>query len=137
MRGHPFRYEHRNEPLLPWRRFLLHRVGITLLLATMVILVSLAIGMLGYHFSAGLGWMQAFLNASMIVGGMGPVDHLQTPLAKLFAGIFALYSGVVLVAIAGLLLAPFLHRLMHRFHLEGREHPATGSTGGGNDHPDA
>lgn len=118
---HPFRYEHRGEPLLPWRRFLVHRVGMTLSLAAAVILVSLVIGMLGYHFTAGMDWLAAFLNASMILAGMGPVDTLHTTVAKLFAGIYALYSGLVLVAVAGLLLAPFLHRMMHRFHLEGRE----------------
>jgi hypothetical protein len=67
-----------------------------------------------------MGWLDAFLNAAMILGGMGPVDTLHNPAGKLFAGLYALYSGLVLIAIAGLLLAPFLHRLMHRFHLEGR-----------------
>ncbi|ODU92956.1 MAG: hypothetical protein BGP23_13840 [Lysobacterales bacterium 66-474] len=115
-----FRYEHRSEPLLPWRLFLLRRVGKTLAAAAAVIAVSLLIGMLGYRLTEGMGWLDAFLNASMILGGMGPVDTLHTDAGKLFAGFYALYSGLVLVGTAGLLLAPFMHRLMHRFHLENR-----------------
>lgn len=117
---HPFRYEHRNEPLLPWRRFLLHRVGNALAVGGTVIVASLVIGMLGYRITEGMDWLDAFLNAAMILGGMGPVATLHTHAGKLFAGIYALYSGLVLVATAGLLFAPFLHRLLHRFHLEGR-----------------
>lgn len=115
-----FRYEHRSEPLLPWRLFLLRRVGKTLAAAAVVIAVSLLIGMLGYRLTEGMGWLDAFLNASMILGGMGPVDTLHTDAGKLFAGFYALYSGLMLVGTAGLLLAPFMHRLMHRFHLENR-----------------
>lgn len=115
-----FRYEHRSEPLLPWRLFLLRRVGKTAAAATAVIVVSLILGMLGYRLTEGMGWLNAFLNASMILGGMGPVDTLHSASGKLFAGIYALYSGLVLVGTAGLLLAPFMHRLLHRFHLEGR-----------------
>lgn len=117
---HMFRYEHRSEPLLSWRVFLLRRVGKTLAAATAVIVVSLAIGMAGYRLTEGMGWLESFLNASMILGGMGPVDTLHSRAGKLFAGIYALYSGLVLVGMAGLLLAPFVHRLLHRFHLEGR-----------------
>lgn len=116
---HPFRYEHRNEPLLPWKRFLLHRVGRTLVLGLVVIVVSLLIGMLGYRITEGMDWLDAFLNAAMILGGMGPVATLHSAAGKLFAGLYALYSGLMLIGIAGLLLAPFLHRLMHQFHLEG------------------
>ena len=115
-----FRYEHRSEPLLPWRLFLLRRVGKTVAGALAVIVVSLILGMLGYRLTEGMGWLEAFLNASMILGGMGPVDTLRSNAGKLFAGIYALYSGLVLVGTAGLLLAPFMHRLLHRFHLEGR-----------------
>jgi hypothetical protein len=117
---HLFRYEHRDDPLLPWRLFLLHRVGRTLAVAAAVIVVSLVIGMLGYRLTEDMGWLDAFLNASMILGGMGPVATLHTRAGELFAGLYALYSGLVLVGTAGLLLAPFLHRLLHRFHLEGQ-----------------
>lgn len=105
---------------MPWRAFLLRRVGKTLVAAALVIATSLVIGMLGYRLTEGMGWLNAFLNASMILGGMGPVDTLHTAGGKLFAGCYALYSGLVLVGTAGLLLAPFMHRLLHRFHLENR-----------------
>lgn len=117
---HLFRYEHRSESLLPWRLFLLRRVGKTVAAAAGVVVVSLILGMLGYRLTEGMGWLDAFLNASMILGGMGPVDTLHSAAGKLFAGFYALYSGLVLVGMAGLLLAPFVHRLLHRFHLEGR-----------------
>lgn len=116
---HLFRYEHRSEPLLPWRVFLIRRIGRTLTVCSVVIMASLFIGMLGYRLTEGMGWLDAFLNASMILGGMGPVDTLHSATGKLFAGFYALYSGLVLVGTAGLLLAPFMHRLLHRFHLEG------------------
>lgn len=116
---HLFRYEHRSEPLLPWHDFLLKRVSRTLLASVLVIVVSLAIGLLGYRLTEGMGWLEAFLNSAMLLGGMGPVDAMHTTAGKLFAGVYALYSGLVLVGVAGLLLTPFLHRLLHRFHLEG------------------
>jgi len=115
-----FRYEHRSEPLMPWRAFLLRRVGRTLVAAAVIIVASLVIGMLGYRLVEGMGWLEAFLNASMILGGMGPVDTLHSAGGKLFASFYALYSGLMLVGTAGLLLAPFMHRLLHRFHLENR-----------------
>lgn len=118
---HLFRYEHRDEPLLPWRIFWLRRVGKTFVAGAAVIAISLVVGILGYRLTEGMDWLDAFLNASMILGGMGPVDTLHTVAGKLFAGIYALYSGLVLVATAGLLFAPFLHRLLHRFHLENRK----------------
>ena len=117
MRG-IFRYEHRNEPLLPWRSFLLRRVSRTLAVGGAVIAASLLIGMLGYRCTEGMGWLDAFLNASMILGGMGPVNVMHSAAGKLFAGFYALYSGLILIGVAGLLLAPFMHRLLHRLHLE-------------------
>src|SRR5690242_14586321 len=113
-----FRYERKHEPLLPWRDFLLRRVARSLGLGLAVIAVSLLAGMLGYRAAEGMGWLDAFLNASMILGGMGPVNALQTSGGKVFAGIYALYSGLVVIFVAGLLFAPFAHRLLHRFHLE-------------------
>ena len=115
-----FRFERRGEALLPWRVFLLRRVGRTLLACAVVIVLSLVLGMVGYRLTEGMGWLDAFLNASMILGGMGPVDTLHSAGGKLFASFYALYSGLVLVFTAGLLLAPFMHRLLHRFHLENR-----------------
>lgn len=89
-----------------------------LLVALAVMLFSLAIGMLGYHQLAGLSWIDAFLNAAMLLGGMGPVDTLTSDGAKLFAGIYALYCGVVFIATAGLLITPLGAYVLHRFHLD-------------------
>ena len=83
-----------------------------------LVLASLSIGVLGYHTLEGLAWIDALLNASMILGGMGPVDTLRTPGGKLFASLYALYSGLVLLVAAGILFAPIIHRALHRFHLE-------------------
>jgi hypothetical protein len=78
----------------------------------------LFIGMLGYHASEGFSWIDAFLNASMLLGGMGPVDPVHTAGGKLFAGLYALYCGFAVLAIAGIIFAPIVHRFLHRFHLE-------------------
>lgn len=111
-------YERKHEPLLPWRVFLFRRVAKTLALGLSVIACSLIAGIGGYRLTEGMHWLDAFLNAAMILGGMGPVDMLHTSGGKLFAGIYALYSGLVVIFVAGLLFAPFAHRLLHRFHLE-------------------
>lgn len=113
-----FHYEHKHQPLLPWRVFLLRRVAKTLSLGLAVIAISLLVGMLGYRIAEGMDWLDAFLNAAMLLGGMGPVDALHTAGGKVFAGIYALYSGLIVIFVAGLLFAPFAHRLLHRFHLE-------------------
>ncbi len=78
---------------------------------------SLALGVVGYHALEDLPWIDALLNASMLMGGMGPVDALHTTAGKLFASAYALYCGLLLLVAAGVLFAPILHRLMHRFHL--------------------
>jgi hypothetical protein len=90
-------------------------------LAVAVILVSLAAGVCGYHYLDGLPWVDSLLNASMILGGMGPVDPLRTTAGKIFASGYALYSGLALIAVVGLLLTPILHRVMHQFHMEYKE----------------
>jgi hypothetical protein len=77
---------------------------------------SLFLGMLGYHLLVKLPWVDAFLNASMLLGGMGPIDAPQTSAGKLFAGIYALYAGLVFLIVVGIILAPIVHRIMHRFH---------------------
>ena len=84
-----------------------------------VVFVTLVIGILGYHGFEGIPWTDAILNASMILGGMGPVDTLHTVGGKLFASAYALFSGVLFIGIMGIILAPFAHRLLHRFHFEG------------------
>jgi hypothetical protein len=83
-----------------------------------IILFSLGIGVIGYHYFESMPWIDAVLNASMILGGMGPVDTLQTSAGKIFASFYALYSGIVLLASVGVLAAPIFHRILHRFHLE-------------------
>jgi hypothetical protein len=110
-------YEHRNHPLLSRARFA-RRVARHVLLAFIFVAVALGIGIFGYHFIAQLKWVDSLLNASMILGGMGPVDPLQSNAAKIFASFYALFSGLAFVGIATLLVAPFAHRLLHRFHLE-------------------
>ncbi len=110
-------FEHRTEPLLPWSAFFIRIIGLLLIVAGIVAL-ALATGVIGYHTLGGLPWIDALLNAAMILGGMGPVDALHTDAAKLFASVYALFSGVVFIAVAGLLLAPLFHRVLHHFHLE-------------------
>lgn len=86
-------------------------------MAAALVAVSLAVGICGYHYLAGLRWVDSLLNASMILGGMGPVDTLNTNAGKIFASVYALYSGLALVAVVGLLLTPVIHRFLHKFHI--------------------
>jgi hypothetical protein len=116
-------YEPRHEKLLPFRRYLARQLRHTAVALGMVG-GSLAIGMLGYHLIAGLSWVDAFLNASMILTGMGPVALLQTDAAKIFAGLYALFSGLIFLVSTGILSAPLLHRILHRFRLDLDERPA-------------
>lgn len=111
-------YEHRGQPVLPLHRFLL-RLASSAVAAFVLIGSSLAAGMVGYHMLEGLSWMDAFLNSAMLLGGMGPVNNPTTHGGKLFAGIYALYCGLVVIFVAGILLAPILHRVLHRLHVEG------------------
>jgi len=113
-------FEHRHETLLPFPLFI-RRVARWAALAFAVVVVSLAVGVCGYHYLDGLPWVDSLLNASMILGGMGPVDPLKTTAGKVFASAYALYSGLALIAVVGLLLAPIIHRVMHQFHMEYRE----------------
>ena len=83
----------------------------------MLVSFALAVGVLGYHFIARLPWIDALLNASMILGGMGPVDTLATSAAKIFASCYALFSGLAFIGIASAMVAPFAHPLLHKFHL--------------------
>ena len=112
-------YERRSHPLLSRAKFA-RRVARHLLLALFLICVALGMGVVGYHSIGGLSWIDSLLNASMILGGMGPVDPLHSDAAKLFASFYALFSGLAFVGIASLMIAPFAHRLLHRFHIEGK-----------------
>lgn len=108
-------YEHRGvRPLA--RPVFLRRLAGHVGVATALLLASLALGMWGYHRFERLAWLDAFLNAAMLLGGMGPVDPPRTTAGKLFAGAYALYAGLVFLSVAGIVGAPLLHRLMHRFH---------------------
>jgi len=110
-------FEHRTKPLLPRKTFVL-RVLRSLALAFGILVGSLGLGILGYHFCAGLSWLDALLNAAMILSGMGPVNELHTVAGKLFASFYALFSGVVFITAVAVLLAPVIHRFLHQFHLE-------------------
>jgi len=110
-------YEHRTHGLISRGEFG-RRVVRHVMLATVVMFASLALGVIGYHYVADLKWIDALLNASMSLTGMGPVDTMVTARAKLFASLYALFSGVVFLGVASVLVAPFAHRLLHRFHLE-------------------
>ena len=110
-------FEHRRQPLLP-RRVFYGRLALSAGIGLVIVVVSLAIGMAGYHFLEKMTWLDAFVNAAMILSGMGPIGDLKTTGAKIFAGVYALYSGLALILIAGIVLAPIVHRFLHKFHLE-------------------
>lgn len=110
-------FEHRQQPLLSQREFLLRQLKF-LLVAIGIIFGSLILGMLGYHYLENLAWIDALVNAAMILGGMGPVNELHTNAGKLFASFYALYSGIIFLVSVGVILAPLYHRFLHRFHLE-------------------
>jgi hypothetical protein len=126
-------YERHGDKLLPRRQFV-RRLAMHALFVLGVAVISLGVGILGYHYLEGLPWLDAFLNAAMILGGMGPVSPLTTPGGKLFAGLYALYSGLVLLVMAGVLLAPVVHRLLHRFHLDVAEDNDAAEPADGPDH---
>jgi hypothetical protein len=110
-------YEHRSEPLLP-RTLFIRRLLRHGLVAGVVVACSLAVGVLGYRLFEGFSWLDSLLNASMILGGMGPVNPLATATGKLFASFYALFAGIAFLATVGILVAPFAHRLLHRLHME-------------------
>ena len=113
-------FEHRAQPVIPRHHFMV-RLAHSGAVALGLIAVSLLIGMVGYHALEGLSWIDAFLNASMLLGGMGPVTTPVTYAGKLFAGLYALYCGVAVLLVAGVILAPIAHRILHRFHMESRK----------------
>ena len=108
-------YEPRTDPPIATHHFVRRLINHAGLVAALI-LGSLFIGMCGYAYFEHLSWLDAFLNAAMLLGGMGPVDLPHSEGGKLFAGLYALYAGLVVLAVAGLTLAPFVHRLLHKFH---------------------
>ena len=113
-------YESRNEPLLSRRAFA-GRLAASFGAASLLIAVSLFAGMCGYKYLENMTWVDAFVNAAMILSGMGPVEILHTNAGKIFAGCYALYSGLALILATGLIFAPVVHRVMHKFHIESDE----------------
>jgi hypothetical protein len=110
-------FEHHSQPLATQAEFAQRILRYGLVTAG-IILFSLGVGMVGYHSFESLSWIDSLLNASMILGGMGPVNVLRTDAGKIFASLYALYSGIILLASVGILVTPIFHRFMHRFHLE-------------------
>jgi hypothetical protein len=110
-------YERKHQKLAPLSVFARRMLGATGI-AVSIILVVLLIGIAGYHWLAGLDWIDSLLEASMILGGMGPVNPITTTSAKLFASGYALFSGLVFIGLMGILLTPVIHRIMHKFHVQ-------------------
>ena len=122
---HVLRYESKHQPLLSRQAFA-RRLARNFALASLLVGVSLVVGMLGYRYLEGMEWIDAFANASMILSGMGPLGPLQTWGGKLFAGLYALYSGLLMILATGIVFAPVVHRLLHRFHIESDERESKG-----------
>ena len=110
-------FEHRHEKLAPVSLYL-QRIAGSLAIAICLIIVALSLGIAGYHYISGFNWIDSLLEASMILGGMGPVKELPNDTAKLFASIYALFSGVIFIALVGIILSPVAHRVLHEFHID-------------------
>lgn len=113
----PHSFEHRQQKLIPFNTYLVRQLKF-LLSAFLLLAFGLSIGVLGYHEFESMSWLDSFLNASMILGGMGPVDVLHTQAGKIFAGLYALFSGLMFLVAAGLFFSPMVHRLLHKFHFD-------------------
>jgi len=116
MMGTEGMFEHHRKPLLSRRQFM-HRQLQYFCFSLLILAFSIGIGTAGYHFWGNLSWIDSFLNASMILTGMGPVDHLETNQGKLFSAFYALFSGISFLTFVAVLFAPFYHRFLHKFHL--------------------
>jgi hypothetical protein len=112
-------YEHRREPIAPTKVFM-RRLVRSIAVGLLIVLAALAVGVLGYRVFGGLSWLDSLYNASMILGGMGPVDaRPEIPAAeKWFASAYALFSGFAILIIAGVMFGPLFHRFLHRFHAD-------------------
>jgi hypothetical protein len=113
-------YERRHDQLAP-RSVFVKRIIASLAVALGIIFVALLIGIAGYHYIAGFNWIDSLLEASMILGGMGPIKELPNDVAKIFASVYALFSGLILIALMGIILSPVIHRVMHRFHVDEKD----------------
>ncbi len=112
-----FRFEHHTKPVASHAAFA-GRVAANIFAATLIIGVALLAGMAGYRVTEGMDWLDAFLNAAMLLGGMGPVAPLETAGGKLFAGVYALLCGLLFVLVSGIVLAPVLHRVLHALKVD-------------------
>lgn len=110
-------FENKSERLIS-RKVFYKRLALSFGFSCLVIFGTLGMGVCGYHYLEGLAWIDALVNASMLLGGMGPVDPVRSTGGKLFASFYALFCGLVLIAAVGILLAPIAHRFLHKFHLE-------------------
>ena len=110
-------FEHRSKPLLP-RAVFYRRIFRHFSIACLIIIGSLGLGILGYHYLAEFSWIDSLQNASMILGGMGPVQEIHNNAGKLFASFYALYSGIAFIITAAVIFAPVFHRFLHKFHLD-------------------
>jgi hypothetical protein len=119
-------FEHRHEPLLPLPVFL-RRMLRFVVFGLGIVGLSLLIGIIGYHVTEKLSWLDAFVNAAMLLGGMGPVNPLHTVAGKVFAGIYALFSGIIFLIAVGVMVTPLIHRMLHRFHLDVDENEGDGN----------
>jgi len=110
-------FERKHQAIAPVAVFFKRLAG-CIAIAVVLILVALCIGIAGYHWIGGLHWVDSLLNASMILGGMGPVNALSDTGAKVFASLYALFSGLVFIAVMGIVFSPLAHRMLHTFHLD-------------------
>jgi len=115
-----FVFESQKRPLLSRPAFFA-RLARNIVIGLFFICISLGIGMVGYHYFENFSWIDSFANAAMILSGMGPLTALQTKAGKLFAGFYALFSGLALIVVVGIIFAPIVHRFLHKFHLEDEE----------------
>ena len=113
-------YERRHEEVAP-RSVFVKRLILSLAIALGLSVVVLLIGIVGYHYLAGFDWVDSLLEASMLLGGMGPVNPLPTDAAKVFASAYALFSGLIFIAVMGLVLSPVVHRILHKFHVDEKD----------------
>ncbi|HVO75780.1 MAG TPA: hypothetical protein VMT35_17265 [Ignavibacteriaceae bacterium] len=113
-------YEHLSKPLLPLKKYYM-RVFLHFLSALSVILFSLLIGILGYHLTEKLSWLDSLLNASMILSGMGQVNEIHSSAGKIFASFYSLFSGIIFLASVGIFFVPVYHRFLHKFHIVSTE----------------
>jgi hypothetical protein len=122
LKHHPWRFEGRRERLAPFSIFA-KRVASSFVIALGLIAFALAVGIIGYHGLAGFDWIDSLLEASMILGGMGPVhgSDLTTNTSKVFASAYALFSGLMFIGVMGVVLTPIVHRFMHKFHIDEKD----------------